>query len=82
MIPQEKDLLCTNTLTMIRLYRQIMILPLLTRNYDFASIDEDSTYYIEQRFVPIVNDCGIDSTYLIEIDYTKECHKESDNYLF
>ena len=51
----------------------------LPPNYDFASIDEDSTYYIEQRFVPIVNDCGIDSTYLIEIDYTKECHKESDN---
>ena len=29
--PQEQCLLCTSTLTMIRLYRQIMILPLLTR---------------------------------------------------
>jgi hypothetical protein len=29
-----------------------------------------------------VNDCGIDSTYFIEIDYTEECHKRSDNYLF
>lgn len=54
----------------------------LPPDYDFASIDKDSTYYIEQRFVPIVNDCGIDSTYLIEIDYTEECHKRSDNYLF
>lgn len=51
----------------------------LPPDYDFASIDKDSTYYIVQRFIPIVNDCGIDSTYFIEIDYTEECHKESDN---
>ena len=51
----------------------------LPPDYDFTSIDEDSTYYIEQRFVPIVNDCGIDSTYFIEIEYTELCHKQSDN---
>ena len=54
----------------------------LSPNYDFASIDKDSTYYKLQRFVPIVNDCGVDSTYFISINYTEECHEQSDNYLF
>ena len=54
----------------------------LSPDYDFASIDKDSTYYIVQRFVPIVNDCDIDSTYFIDINYTELCHERGDNYLF
>ena len=57
-------------------------LPSQSPNYDFASIEKDSTYYIAQRFIPLEDGCGIDSTYYIEIDYTELCHERGDNYLF
>lgn len=57
-------------------------LPSQSPNYDFASIEKDSTYYITQRFIPLENGCGVDSTYYIEIDYTDYCHERGDNYLF
>lgn len=51
-------------------------------NYDFTSSKNDSTFRTIQKFKPLENGCGIDTTYALEVDYTDLCHKRSDNYLF
>ena len=51
-------------------------------NYDFSSIKKDSTFSQRQRFIPLEDGCGIDSTYSIDIGYADLCHEQGDNYLF
>lgn len=55
--------------------------PSQSSDYDFSAIKKDSTFAKTQRFIPLEDGCGIDSTYYIDIDYSELCHSQGDNYL-